>query len=702
MNYPRFYFADSRGELPWEDGMQHTRQYNGRWYVQIDTPWDGGVALKGEVIIPLIKTLDNRWELPQRNKQEQEISRAVASRSGEITAILVDNLDKPLDDSPQVTLLVKPTGITEEELKQLTFDIGLLALSTSSCVNNQLQAPLDENSGNETLRVRWFYGRGLILSANALLKLASIVQDNWTAIEKRPLRSFVKTLGLVNIQRLQSSPQLLIKAKLEPFRQQALGLTQVESIECVENEFLCYVLDVYLIELAQGLAKSLEQLNIDDTLIPAFSNSKFPSVSEFLKNSISKAKDYNKQKNQERQNIAQRVSRLKDCIDWAKNARHSSFIKNVSTPDEPYLLSQRLSGSPSYGPVFEEYMNCELNHLSNIKKVLSLFRILYKGLVRSTWELYEIWCFTQIYSAFVTNLNLRPVSNNSNLFEAIQIKQGELRIPTNREFKLEGFLDDGSNFNVSLWYQPEEYSNSNLKRIPDIKVNISSKDHIQTYYFDAKYRNYKRQGVRQFVEDVLEVAKNKYLALGAIASFILHTDSNINYWGEVPINRILSEKFGCTLLDNGNEYISHRYGAVNLKPSIDVDRQLNKLIKLMFQYHGSFGTICLSCQHKLNLDREVQTNWIPTIISEAELTRRIISGHSRSGNSAALYCSCSQCGEFWVIQHCYQNHHRILKFSNCFHRHSDHPEHQGKWMYICPVCGSDPSASELGGNPVIS
>jgi hypothetical protein len=41
------------------------------------------------------------------------------------------------------------------------------------------------------------------------------------------------------------------------------------------------------------------------------------------------------------------------------------------------------------------------------------------------------------------------------------------------------------------------------------------------------------------------------------------------------------------------------------------------------------------------------------------------------------------------------NHHHLLKSSNHFHRNSDHPEFKGKWMFICPVCGSDPSAAEL-------
>ena len=132
MAYPKIYFADSRGELPWEDDVQYTRQYSGRWYVQIEGLWDGSIGLKSDSIISLLKIGNNRWELPQRTKHEQEISKGVASRTGQITAILLDASGEPVNSSPEAFLLVKPAGLTEQELEQLITEIGLLALSASS------------------------------------------------------------------------------------------------------------------------------------------------------------------------------------------------------------------------------------------------------------------------------------------------------------------------------------------------------------------------------------------------------------------------------------------------------------------------------------------------------------------------------------------------------------------------------------------
>ena len=690
MAYPKIYFADSRGELPWEDDVQYTRQYSGRWYVQIEGLWDGSIGLKSDSIISLLKIGNNRWELPQRTKHEQEISKGVASRTGQITAILLDTSGEPVNSSPEAFLLVKPAGLTEQELEQLITEIGLLALSASSCVTSQLQVPVGEDVETTMTGMGFSDSRGLLLTATSLLKLASVVQGNWVVIEKRPLRSFSRELGLVDTRKLINSPQLLIKAKIDPSKQRMMALTQFESTQCSENEFLCYILDVYLKDLVNGIANSLEKLEIDDSFSPP-SYPKDSKILSFLTRAKEQVQKFNQERGKERKTISKIVAQLRECAEWATNARHSLLLNKLLTPNEPSLPSQRLIGSPAYASIFEEYMNFESSIFPKIQPVIKLFKATYQGQVRSTWELYEIWCFVRLYNAFVTNLNMRPPLNEPTLFESMRIEKGEIKIPINNVFRLQGAFDDGSQFNVSLWYQPKQYTNSNHLRIPDIRIDISTNSDTNTYYFDAKYRNYRRQGSKQFVYDVIDVAKNKYLdSLEGIASFILHTDQQIDFWGEVPINRVLKEKFDDTLGTSEDRFISHKYGAIAFKPGVGANKQLNRLIRLMFQYHGSFSTDCLFCGHKLNLEQDTQTSWIPNKISQQELTSRVISGSSRTGTATGLYCSCPKCGQFWVVQHCYGNNHRILKFPNCFHRHSDNRKHKGKWMYICPVCGSDP------------
>jgi hypothetical protein len=94
------------------------------------------------------------------------------------------------------------------------------------------------------------------------------------------------------------------------------------------------------------------------------------------------------------------------------------------------------------------------------------------------------------------------------------------------------------------------------------------------------------------------------------------------------------------------------------------------------------------------MGNDVHSSWKPDRISEEELIERVVYRKGRA-RGTGIYCSCPHCGSFWVVQSCYREHHHLLKFKDCFHRNSDHPEFKGKWMYICPDCGSDPSLVEL-------
>ncbi|MBA3921538.1 MAG: hypothetical protein H0X31_07495 [Nostocaceae cyanobacterium] len=179
------------------------------------------------------------------------------------------------------------------------------------------------------------------------------------------------------------------------------------------------------------------------------------------------------------------------------------------------------------------------------------------------------------------------------------------------------------------------------------------------------------------------------------ASFVIHTDNGFDYWGEVGIERILEEKFNINL--DTNEYVGHRYGAISLLPGENADGQFQKIIQLLLKYHNnSLKTACLACGHQLEQkNEEIRPSWIPSLISESVLINRVVHGSSNAGSATGVYCSCSQCGDFWVVQLCYKNHHPLLKLRDCFHRNSDHPEFYGKWMYICPKCGSDPSLAQI-------
>ncbi|MEH2046081.1 hypothetical protein [Nostoc sp.] len=590
--------------------------------------------------------------------------------------------------------------ITEQQLKQCIAEIGLLALSTSSCVTKEIK--IYEPEPSETSEFKWFPSAKVLSTAKALLELAKVFQDNWDAIQQRPLKTLTTEIAPIDIKRASYSPLLLIQAKLNPTKKQTLGAARTESYKCIENEFICYILDVYLTDLTNGIANILDSLTIEKLIIPYISHKFEKERSNFMKAVRKRLSQRNNWVDKEKLLIAETVTQLRACVQWATQARKAKFLENLVTPDKPPSPSLRLTGSPTYGIIFQQYSNCCTGNLADIEKILYLYECTYQGQVRSSWEIYKIWCVARLYSTFILYANMQPPSGKPTMFECLQVKRGTLELPKNKNFTLQGRLDNGDEFSISFCYEPELRTSYGELRIPDIQISIFiSKNQIFSksvaqYCFNVKDSDYAEQGHHQFINDVIGVASDTYLnPLNLKASFILHTDDKFDYWGEVPVSRVLKEKFNVSIQNPG--YIGHKYGAISLLPGVNADRKFRKIVQLLFKYHNnSLKTSCLSCGHKLKVGEEVVPSWKPTMISESELTDRVINGRSNAGNGTGVYCSCSLCGDFWVIQICYGENHPLLKLIDCFHRNSDHPEFYGKWMYICPVCGSDPSLEDLG------
>jgi hypothetical protein len=680
MNYPLIYFVDRQGKkLPEEDGCQHYRQYGGSWAVEIEGDWNGTVGLLGETeIFHLTKISPTQWVIPENDSVGKEI----ATRSGFITAVMLDSNLHLISRPSQAQLWISPGGLSESNLNEIIAEIGFLALSVGSLVRHQASTPVGEQTGSY-IGQSMLSGDRLLPTAQALLDLYRSIRNVWTEIEKRPLRSFRSEMVAVDVNRKLNSPQALISRILNPSKKQIITTGSVESLDCSENQFLCYLLDIYLHNIAGSLIESIENNLGEEPLINA---NYFPSgdrvenktISHFLGKARNRYESRQSKLTATRTTKLQVLSDLHECTEWSKNVRNNYFLSNVVTPDTPNLSSQRLIKSHTYGSILEAYNKYNGGHLSDIRKIIRLYQETVNLSVKKTWELYEIWCFVKLYSALAIQLRLKLPANAENLFESIQLDNGELSIPKNIEFRLHGKLNNRAIINISLWYEPEE---KGLR--PDFKLKIAINRIENTYYFDAKYRNYKNQKVQQFIDDVVGTAKNKYLnKLSAKTSFIFHSDSRFDFWGEVPLESFIQSHFSEQSSEVKTGYINHAYGAISLIPGISADRQIDRMIRLIFQYHNQFCTTCLNC----GCEAETQTSWIPDYWSEQTLTENIINRVSGSWGGA-IYCSCKQCGDFWVVQRCYKIHHRLLKFANSFHKRS--PNYPGSWIYLCPECGGD-------------
>lgn len=698
MTYPSIFFVDASGHLfPLdEDGVPFVKQFKKRWYIKLDGPWSGGVALESSSPFPLHPVSNSYFWEPTKG-----LSGDIVRRSGEITAVLTDLNGSVLKGSPKASLRIQPANITEQQMNKMIADIGIMALTTACCVTRSVPIPLGEGSGVESLGQQWTAGEGVLATATALLDLADVVRNSWSDLEKRPLKSFIAEPGSVDIERMNPSSQLLVRKLVNPSKRRIFGIKRSESTQCPENEFLCHVLDYYLRDLAKGLADSLDSLVIEDIsekFIPKINKKRNDhEFRDFIEQSRRKICDTNAHSAILRQQITFVLNRLRDCEAWARQARQADFLKNVGTPPVPSLTSLRLTESPTYGPIYTKFSKVMGDALKPLQKVLHLIENIFQGKVRPTWELYEIWCVAKIYSGFILYTTLKPEANEPDLFQCLSLdKDGSILLPKEREFKLTSRIENHTNLAITLIYEPNLTNRKGEKRTPDIYIKTKiGFDPIRKYFFDAKYRNYRQQGSDTLIDDVLDTARDKYQdELEAAACFILHSDSEVDYWGEVPFDRFLQENTPDEL--DELEWPGHEYGAISFVPGLNEDSQLRKICRLLFQYHdSSLSTVCLSCGCRLRAGEHLHTTWMPDRISEEDLIYRVINSLGNSGSGTGVYCSCPNCGDFWVIQSCYGESHPLLKFHGCFHRNSDHPEFKDKWMYICPECGSDPSLEEL-------
>ncbi|XGB42925.1 MAG: hypothetical protein LVS60_03655 [Nodosilinea sp. LVE1205-7] len=702
MTYPNIQFVNFANHLfPRDkDDIPYIRQFKKKWYIKLDTPWSGGVALESPSLFHLNWIPDKQlWEPPP------SLSGDITRRSGEITAVLTTPQGTVIKDSPRASLRVRPANITEQQMEKMISDIGIMALTTACCVKRDVPMPVGEGDGVDSLGQQWAAGEGILATATALLELADVVQNSWTDLEKRPLKSFITEAGPVEIERANPSPQLLVRKLMNPSKRRIFGIKRLESTMCSENEFICYVIDYYLRNLAKGLADSLDSLSIRNInrKITNHTGKKRddPEFIEFINRADKKNYDVNARSEALKQKIISISKKLRNCEEWAKQVRQASFIKDIRTPSVPSITSLRLTESPTYGPIYIKFSKVMGDALEPLQKVLHLIENIFQGKVKPTWEIYEIWCFAKLYSGFILYTTLKPEANEPDLFQCLSLdKNGSIILPKERRFKLVGNINNYSNLETSLIYEPHLINQRGESRTPDIYIESKIGSIQKKYCFDVKYRNYHEQSDKVLIEDVIGTARDKYKrGLISTGSFILHSDVSIDYWGEVPFHRFINENLNVNI--DESEWPGHGYGAISFVPGHNEDRQLRKIVRLLFQYlfryydSSPLAVVCINCGYKLRIGQDAHTSWKPDLISEDELANRVLNSHERAGNGTGIYCSCPKCGDFWIVQNCFGPHHRLLKFQDCFHRNSDHPKFRDKWMYICPECGSDPAPDDL-------
>ena len=465
------------------EGNYYIRQHE-PWSIQISENYEGQVVLKREnnKHFELLKRKSNYneiWDLPNYKDLNFE-ERTYVTGAGKITALLLDKKGQEIASS---VLEVVPSNIKSEDLDKMIEEIGQLALSTASCVYRDIKDEKYKQSGNEGVKV--------LIMAQDILDLYQVFKSNWRLLIQKPLKSIKHELGVVNLNQINNSPRNLIKAKIQPEKRKVFGFITNESLACVENEYLCYILDKYLITLAKGLIDTLQSLhitteNIDPNLIiqqtkPQRTDKHFQ---DFQNLSVENAKKLKQVRINIKNEINQAIIDLQKCYSWAKNIRYQSFLGKIKTPHKLSLVTTRLMDSFAYRIIFNQFLKCK-SHSNLEVEILELFEYIYSRPVHTTWRIYEIWCFVKLYSAFILYAGFKPV-DNTDLFKQLRYSSQGLTIPSGIIFKLQSITDDGkTEIDINFWYDTLYQ-----QKRPDIRLEISINGKIpKQYCFDANTKS---------------------------------------------------------------------------------------------------------------------------------------------------------------------------------------------------------------------
>lgn len=687
-----------------EPDVQHVNQFDPHWFVRLNGLWDGGVALLSDdkPPFPLVPasfksgSKQKRWRIPWEEEVPSSLKKQykqTVGGSGRLQIGLIDARKQRVPFAPIKYLDYLPNNISLAQLQQMIYDIGLLVLSATSLVSRKnITSPIGEGQGVASPGYAWGPGEGALATTASLLRLIQVLKQELPRLKARPLRAIKVDIGPVRVDKTLNRPSTIVNLYVAPSeRRTVVTQTRVESLDCIENQFVRFVLRLLELQIPCIVA----QLNIEP---PPVSFQRFTSHTNQIPLFFNKVENEQASRRAIDLKLAaerkKAVADLSKALDWLAQERKSSFWNNVSEPTVLPSYTLRLIGSPSYAAIYSRFQQLWGHTQSSINHVYFLLQNIQQGHIRPVWEIYEFWCFISLYYAFVLEVGgLQSIGED--LLQAITLDKGELQLRRNNRFTLKGTLPSGDPLEIAMWYEPHLVNREGADRTPDILVEIKTGLNDGVYFiFDSKYRNYYDQGAKELVNDVLGVARYKYLESGLRfkncenelnikASFILHTSSDVDYWGEVPFKQYMGERFDTNaelqtyniketkyVSHKGerlnNEFAGHRYGAIYfcVDQSQNPQHQFRRLLYLMLYYFSDGGAFCPHC----GVDAEIAED------------------HDKVQGQGRYYL-CPGCKRFWVEHFCCgDGHHRIVKLGkDGFHRPADD---SGKWHYICPECGA--------------
>ncbi|MDU3520907.1 MAG: DUF2357 domain-containing protein [Clostridium saudiense] len=404
------------------------------------------------------------------------------------------------------------------------------------------------------------------------------------------------------------------------------------------------------------------------------------------------------------ENDEENLNMLESIIKKEKDI--SSLKENFKNDKSWELLKQKVDNMINL-PIFKDVKHEKINVLrpSQIFVNDNYYRKAYKAikkynekvsiidmkspesiLVKSTCDIYEIWCLFKIVQLLIINqkwilINDKSVLKDIDCFFYKKDIYKEKKV----EFKFTKLLKSKYRIDLSLIYEGQVKYDEDKYKTPDyqlIYTVINEYNQVvdtMRVYLDAKYRNYINQGYKAYNDDIKNVAIDKYIKTfeetlnNATCSMIVHSHKDEKYvnWGGDNIERV-------RLINETNSNLRpHGYGAFYLIPS-DLSN-LNKFLRLLPEYHLNINCgycneleqlegyhICWQCGEVENIDTKIK--------------------YTKGGNMKYHY-SCKNCNEFWVKNHCFGSvDHKLIKHRDNYHLLNN--DTSNPWHLICPICGN--------------
>lgn len=510
---------------------------------------------------------------------------------------------------------ITPSILSLTDFESMLKDIGLIGVSLKAFMQSNLRVKTGDGDGGINPSAVLTRIKAIDPDITKIENFIGLVKRQLSVIEQKPCYDLVQSVGLLAIVKSYHAKHL-IQRKINSQKRVVQGITKSMSMDSYENQWLVQFSNhklLPLIDLLETRSKSVSNFDSDE-------------------------KNTNNEDFKLKEILDLRIEQLRKDVDIIKKHPFIQKIKFTSSLNK--VITTRLLTRSGYSTIYNAYNNLfSEDVIKDLAKYEVISEAIAKGTLRSIANIYEIWCFFELYNQFVTKLKFEPVDPELTLFNNLNLKDGFLEFPKNEMYSLKRNFA-GQSLEVDLIYE------GNLKRKegsaswhPDIIIKIRAPKRFYGYnkdefiiVLDAKFHDYKSSvNKKLLMGDVVDVAMGKYYSYSKVKpdmSMILHPNHGDKYtWlGEqkfvdflnmdkavydARIYENIQIKVNKGVLpieidDDCKGFVAHKLGALAFRAGSRVD--VSRLFSIIFHYHLGLTSLCLCCGKELKEQREFLKN----------------------------------------------------------------------------------------------